>query len=63
MSWQDGYWVGNMIDGYPASYTEDGQFKFPWQKNSQIGTATKNPLTQKGENSEKDMGITAANQM
>jgi len=52
-----------MIDGYPASYTEDGQFKFPWQKNSQIGTATKNPLTQKGENSEKDMGITAANQM
>ena len=32
MSWKDGYWEGSMRDGYPESYFEGGQFKYPWQK-------------------------------
>ena len=30
--WQDGYWHGKMIDGYPASYFSSGKFEYPWEK-------------------------------
>ena len=31
--WIDGYWHGEMKDGYPISYfDENGIFRYPWEK-------------------------------
>ena len=32
--WENGYWIGQKIDGYPSTYFDSGTFKYPWQKSS-----------------------------
>ena len=33
-SWKDGYWTGDMKDGYPSDYyDENDKLTFPWEKN------------------------------
>lgn len=32
MNWEDGYWCGELVDGYPSVYFEGEKFKYPWEK-------------------------------
>jgi hypothetical protein len=33
LMWVDGYWHGEMKDGYPICYfDENGNFRYPWEK-------------------------------
>jgi len=32
--WVDGYWRVSMVDGYPATYCENGKLEFPWEKDT-----------------------------
>jgi hypothetical protein len=31
--WEDGYWKGKQVDGYPETYFDNDTFEYPWQKN------------------------------
>lgn len=30
--WENGYWTGNLINGYPESYYDNGYLQYPWEK-------------------------------
>ena len=57
--WVDGYWQGNLKDGYPETYyNERGVFTFPWQNNLQSNSdRTVNNKIEKAKDNTTDIHL------
>lgn len=54
--WENGYWTGPMINGYPASYYDDGFFQYPWEKAIALQDAIKKEAKNNGEATKQGEG-------
>jgi glucan phosphorylase len=47
--WKDGYWQGEMKDGYPSSYfDENDNFSYPWERNEEKGKKIEKDVDNEG---------------